>query len=71
MYDWELTALAVMYGAVFCGLSFMLGWIFCDVHTDKIARSKKESEKQQKMWNEYLEALRGGQNAKNADAGTK
>ena len=51
-----------------CAAFFVLGFVGGHVTThNKFIREKQEqaeAEKQMQMWNDYLEALKGGQNAK-------
>lgn len=43
---------------------FAFGVLFICLWEAKKQKQKEETEKQTKMWNDYLEALKGGQNAK-------
>lgn len=51
-----------------CAMFFAVGFVGGHVTThNKFIREKQEqaeAEKQMQMWNDYLEALKGGQNAK-------
>lgn len=63
MIDW-LVVLQILLFVVGFAAGFLCGMIFLDHDNKKRQKAKELEVKQQQMWTEYLEALRGGQNAK-------
>lgn len=57
-------SLQVMAGVASFIWGFAFGMLSMDLWNTKIQRRKEDAARQQKIWNDYLEALKGGQNGK-------
>ncbi|HNY50307.1 MAG TPA: hypothetical protein PLV50_03050 [Smithella sp.] len=64
MIDWNTVAITTYASAICFALGFMLGDFLAHKRIEKKKQEQAEAEKQMQMWNDYLEALKGGQNAK-------
>lgn len=64
MIDWSTVGITTYMSVMFFALGFMLGDFLAYKRIEKKKQEKAEAEKQMQMWNDYLEALKGGQNAK-------
>lgn len=62
------TGLDITLIVLSCAINFLVGWMACflfiEISRDKKLKRDEQEKKQQQMWTEYLEALKGGQNAK-------
>jgi hypothetical protein len=59
--DFEVFRFVAAFGFLFSLLSLMVGFIWGEKSSNKKREAEEQKEKQQKMWKEYLEALKGGQ----------
>ena len=64
MIDWSTVGIATYTSAILFVLGLTLGDFLAYQRMAKKKQQEEEAEKQTKMWNDYLEALKGGQNAK-------
>lgn len=64
MIDWSTVGMTTFMSVMFFALGFMLGEFLAYERMAKKKQQEEEAEKQMQMWNDYLEALKGGQNAK-------
>lgn len=56
----ELFAHVVAFGFLFIIVGLTFGFLWGQTSSDKKREAEEQKEKQQKMWNDYLEALKGG-----------
>lgn len=64
MSDYTYLPFVIFLCAAFFATGFVGGHVTTHNKLIREKREQEEAEKQMKMWNDYLEALKGGQNAK-------
>jgi SNF family Na+-dependent transporter len=62
--NFEVTCFSSAVGILFFALGLLVGSIYNEASTEKKRKTLEQEEKQQKMWNEYINAVKGGQYGK-------
>lgn len=62
MFNDHSLFLMVFTGVVFFFVGFYFGYSWCEVYFAKRREAEEQELEKQRMWNDYLNALRGGKN---------